>query len=147
MSGSLPPGDGEPLVRPFLHRGPMGRADAMPAAGDLRGEVRPYLMTGGRTSASPHVDVAIETIVVLSDLAHTAAPERVAFERARVLSQCEYPRSVAEVAARAGLPLRVALVLVGDLVAEGLLVASATAARQADDVAFLERLIDGVTAL
>jgi hypothetical protein len=114
---------------------------------DLRDEVRPYLMTGGRTSAAPNVDVAMETIVVISDLAHRPGPPRAAFERASVLAQCEYPRSVAEVAVRAQLPLRVALVLVGDLVAEGLLEASTATARQADDVGFLERLIDGVTTL
>ena len=145
--GSLPPSDGEPLVRPFLHRGPAGPADVPPSGGDLRGEVRPYLMTGGRTSAAAHVHVAMETVVMISDLARTARPERVAFERASVLAECAQPRSVAEVAARLHLPLMVALVLVGDLVGEGLLEASTTVARQADDVAFLERLIHGVTSL
>jgi hypothetical protein len=69
------------------------------------------------------------------------------FERAAVFAECDRPRSVAEVAARLRLPLVVALVVAGDLVADGLLEASATTARQADDVAFLERLIHGVSAL
>jgi len=142
----LPAPDGEPLVRPFLHHGPVGPDPTVHAGADLRGEVRPYLMTGGRTAAA-NVNVAMETVVVVSDLARTGRSERVAFERASVFAQCEQPRSAAEVAARLHLPLMVALVIVGDLVAEGLLVASTTAARQADDVAFLERLIDGVSAL
>ena len=147
MNGDYdPPPDGEPLVRPFLHRGPTGPDLNVHVGGDLRGEVRPYLMTGGRT-AGANVNVAMETVVVVSDLARSVRPERVAFERASVLAECEQPRSAAEVAARLHLPLMVALVIVGDLVAEGLLEASTTAARQADDIAFLERLIHGVSAL
>ena len=139
--------DGEPLVRPFLHRGRGGAAEPPPvASNDLRGEVRPYLITGGRTAGATHVDVAMETVVVVS-AAHPAARERIAFERAAVLAECRSPRSVAEVAARLRLPLVVALVLVSDLVGEGLLEASVTSAHQSDDVVFLERLIDGVTAL
>lgn len=143
----FPAGEGEPLVRPFLNRGLGGVGPASAGPGDdLRGEVRPYLITGGRTS-SARVDVAMETVVVVSD--HGRAPrfDRPAFERARVLAECEQPRSVAEVAARLGVPLMVALIVVGDLVGEGLLEASTTMARQSDDVAFLERLIDGVSAL
>lgn len=147
MSGDqLPPDEGEPLVRPFLNRGPGGLAPDVSASGDLRGEVRPYLITGGRTAAS-RVDVAMETIVVVSGHGRSQRPDRPTFERALVLAECEQPRSVAEVAARIGVPLMVALIVVGDLVGEGLLEASTTALGQAEDVAFLERLIDGVNAL
>jgi hypothetical protein len=51
------------------------------------------------------------------------------------------------VAAWLHLPLQVALVLVSDLVADGLLDASGVATGQSDDVLFLERLIAGVAAL
>jgi len=139
--------DGEPLVRPFLHRGPAGPAEPSAPSTDLRGELRPYLITGGRTAAAAHVAIAMETVVVVPATQNVAPRERIAFERAAVLAECRSPRSVAEVAARLHLPLVVALVLVGDLVGEGLLEASATSAHQSDDVAFLERLIDGVTAL
>jgi hypothetical protein len=138
--------DGEPLIRPFLARRPDGSTRPVLPDAPLRGQVRPYLMTGGRTAAA-RVDVAMETIVVVSDLARVSPLEHVTFERASILADCEQPRSVAEVAARLGLPLMVGLVLVGDLVGEGLLDASTTAPSQADDVAFLERLIHGVTAL
>lgn len=147
MSGNqLPPDEGEPLVRPFLHRGPGGLGFGSSAGPDLRGEVRPYLITGGRTAGS-RVDVAMETIVVASEFAQSYRSDRPAFERAQVLAECRQPTSVAEVAARLGVPLMVALIVIGDLVGEGLLEASTTAPRQADDVAFLERLIDGVSAL
>lgn len=144
--GSFPPDEPEPLVRPFLHRGPSRLAADESLGGDLRGEVRPYMITGGRTAAS-RVDLAMETIVVLSEDARAGRHEPLAFERAGVLSECEQPRSVAEVAARLGVPLMVALIVVGDLVGEGLLQASTTMSSQADDVSFLERLIHGVSAL
>lgn len=139
--------DGEPLVRPFMFRGQGGPTGALPAHDGSRRDVRPYLVTGGRTSASPNVGVAMETIVMRSDLARGGRSSQVEFERTAVLAECEQPCSVAEVAARVGLPLMVALVLVGDLVGEGLLEASWAAPRQADDIAFLERLIHGVRAL
>jgi hypothetical protein len=129
-----------------LSRGPGGLGAERTPNDDLSGEVRPYLITGGRTSLQ-RVDVAMETVVVVSDRGRVQRFDRPAFERARVLAECEYPTSVAEVAARLGVPLMVALIVVGDLVGEGLLEASVTDAYQAEDVAFLERLIHGVTAL
>jgi signal recognition particle receptor subunit beta len=55
------------------------------------------------------------------------------------------PLSVAEVAAHRKLPLGVARVLVADLVADGQLAASFPGVAQAHDVAFIERLIAGVS--
>jgi hypothetical protein len=135
-----------PLLRPFVDRGPAGATSvpAPPPASTMRDEVRPYLITGGRTTTA-RTDVAMETVVTRSAAAATGG--RVAFELAAVLADCDQPRSVAEVAAHLGIPLVVALILVGDLVEAGLLEASTTIPDQSDDVAFLERLIDGVTAL
>jgi len=135
-----------PLLRPFVNRGPAAakHAQAPPPVASMRDEVRPYLITGGRTTTA-RTDVAMETVVTRS--ADAAAGGRVAFEHAAVLADCDQPRSVAEVAAHLGIPLMVALILVGDLVEAGLLEASTTTPSQADDVAFIERLIDGVTAL
>ncbi len=111
--------------------------------------VRPYLITGGRTR-SARVDIAMETVVSLSATARDGGSGRgggAAFERAAVLAQCDQPRSAAEIAARLGIPLMVALIVVGDLVEDGLLEASEASSDQKDDVAFLERLIDGVSSL
>jgi hypothetical protein len=140
-------GDGDPLIRSFLYQGSAAPRSVPEPSADLRDEIRPYLMTGGRTASEAPVDVAMETVVVVSRSGRPTARDRIVFERAAVLAECHGPRSVAEVAARLHLPLRVALVLVGDLIGEGLLVASTTQSHQADDIAFLERLIHGVRAL
>ena len=103
-------------------------------------------MTGGRTVPTGP-SVAMETIVVLSNLGHHGPVPRQAFERARILRECRLPRSVAEVAARLQIPLGVATVLITDLLADGLLDASSIRWEQSDDIELLERLIAGVSAL
>ncbi|HEY6794995.1 MAG TPA: DUF742 domain-containing protein [Kineosporiaceae bacterium] len=149
------PTDDEPLGRPYL-TGVGARPDFAPRRHDDRaapvtyehhqGEVRPYLLTGGRTSPRGAA-VAMETVVQATGLPLTRRPDAAGLERARILRLCDRPCSAAEVAARLHLPLQVALVLVTDLVAEGLLDATGVGLTQADDVLFLERLIAGVAAL
>lgn len=107
---------------------------------------RPYLLTGGRTRPRQG-GVAIETVVLRGPEALARTAVRQSFERARILQVLDRPLSVAELAAILGLPLTVVLVLVGDLVAEGYLVASESSAELRDDLPFLERLISGVAAL
>jgi hypothetical protein len=107
-------------------------------------QARPYLVTGGRTRARVE-SLAMETIIVRAAPSHRVAP-LASFETGRILDACIVPMSVAEVAARLHLPLTVALVLAGDLVADGLLLASTSSTSQ-DDVTFIERLIAGVAAL
>ena len=156
-----PADDDEPLARPFLTSGPArpvppeppslagrtGPGQDVPVEGH-QGEIRPYLLTGGRTGAAAG-GVALETVVVTATLrsALPAASDAAATERARILWLAETPASVAELAARLGLPLQVVLVLVADLVAERSLHASMVDTRQADDVHLIERLIAGVAAL
>jgi len=134
----------EPSLAPGPGRD--GRTDVAPHASTGGGEVRPYLLTGGRTQ-SRGTAVAMETVVIATGAAPAWGPDAARRERARILQLCALPCSAAEVAALLDLPLAVALVLVADLVAEGLLDASTVAPRQADDVVFLERLIAGVAAL
>ena len=150
-----PPGAWPPSSPPAPFRPPQGPSPgfgAGPSGGepqryeDQGGEVRPYLLTGGRTSARGAA-VAMETVVLATGARSTRGPDAAGLERARILRLAERPCSAAEVAARLHLPLQVALVLVADLVAEGLLDATAVELSQADDVLFLERLIAGVAAL
>lgn len=156
-----PPPEPEFAGRPFLDAGPCAPAGppgrrADPTDGlnpgtdlsrQLRDDIRPYLMTGGRTAAAGPA-VAMETVVALSRLARNGPIPRQAFERARILRRCQQPCSVAELAARLDIPLGVATVLVTDLITEGLLDAStARREQQAHDVEFLKRLIAGVSAL
>jgi hypothetical protein len=144
----LDAGQGAPTASPGRHTDPTDSLDAIvDPSGRLRDDIRPYLMTGGRTAAAGP-QVAMETVVALSRLARNGPIPRQAFERARILRRCQQPCSVAELAARLDIPLGVASVLVTDLIAEGLLDAStARREQQAHDVDFLRRLIAGVSAL
>ncbi len=103
--------------------------------------VRPFVITGGRTRhASVHLRV--ETLVVATGNAHD---RQLQFEHARIIGMCNSPISVAEVAARVGIPLGVAQILAGDLAEAGLV--QIHEARQAATPALLLRMIDAVRAL
>lgn len=85
---------------------------------DVAAMVRPYTLTAGRTAA--RVDLPLEAPV--SPSATGSAPRWPRSDvRARILALAENSPSVAEVAARLELPLGVARVLIGDLLAEGYL--------------------------
>ena len=148
---------GTPPVRPAAWFEPLGvEADRRPDGGGTAParldqtagatEVRPYLLTGGRTRPRA-THIALETVVLATGVPPPWAPAAAGRERERILQLAVHPCSAAEVAARLELPLGVALVLVADLVAEGLLDARQVASHQAEDVDFLERLIAGVAAL
>ena len=137
------PDDDEVLVRPYLAGASRGGSRPEAEAVVHDSAVRPYVITGGR--ARTGADLPWETLVVI-----TAEGRRVraSFEAAQVLRLCERVVSVAEVSAHLHLPIGVARILVSDLVHGGLLVASTPAPlRPADDVEFLERLMQGVAAL
>jgi hypothetical protein len=102
--------------------------------------VRPFIMTGGRVQ--PVQDgLRLETLV-------TAAPGSLfaplEFERRRIVTLCQTPQSVAEVAAGIGVPLGVARVLIADLVAADLLVCHQPAELP---LHVIERIRDHVRAL
>ena len=142
-----PPEDGsddEPFARPFLSGYPV--AGPAPLSDPSLEQVRPYLLTGGRTRPRGAL-VTMETVVQAIGPAPLSASGPAGVERARILRLAARPCSAAEVSARLNLPLAVALVLVTDLVADGLLDASMVTPRQAEDIFFLERLIAGVAAL
>lgn len=104
--------------------------------------VRPYLMTGGRTrSRGP--DLQVETLVATTT-AGKAAGEDQAFESRQVLTRCIRPLSIAEVASAIDVPIGVARVVVGDLVADGLLDVKGETTKDED---LVRRLIDGVRSL
>jgi len=105
--------------------------------------VRPYLITGGR---SRPVDALRLEAQVLSTWEGRAAIDRLAFEHRDVVALCVRPLAVAEVAARLGLHLGVARVLVGDLVAMGYLTVSSHVPPQHEHIRIIERVIDGLSA-
>ncbi|WP_432542520.1 DUF742 domain-containing protein [Kineococcus sp. SYSU DK002] len=142
--------DFDEFDRPFLGAGAAVAAAPAPVPAVPDGddaEVRAYLLTGGRTGGGA-AGIAMETTAVATALgARVSAAGSLPFELGEVLACCAQARSVAEVAALVGIPLGVAQVLVGDLVARELLITTSTAKSLALDVSFIERLINGVAAL
>jgi hypothetical protein len=101
--------------------------------------VRPFSIVAGRTRARAR-DLPLETMVVVSPGA--PAPR---FEAGRVHALCGEPIAIGELAARAGIVLGVARVLVGDLVASGALEVCGAGAPV--DTALLGRVLAGLEAL
>jgi uncharacterized protein DUF742 len=109
-----------------------------PSAHDF---VRPFVMTGGRTrtnDASLRVETMVQT--VNDDRTHLT------FEHARIVDACWEPRSIAELAAELGMPLGVAMVVVGDLVEAGCLETSYSDPVEIE-LSALTRMIERVRAL
>lgn len=103
--------------------------------------VRPYVLTGGRTRASR--DLALETLVSATAGVRSPLP----LEHVALVALCAVPVSVAEVAARLQMPLGVARVLIGDLVASGALTVHGSSPAAGPDRALLARVLDGLRRL
>jgi hypothetical protein len=103
--------------------------------------VRPFVITGGRTRHAT-VHLRVESLVVRTGLEPRGGLQ---FEHAAILEVCRQPISVAEVAARIGVPLGVAQILVGDLADAGLV--RVHEATPNATPALLLRMIDAVRAL
>ena len=103
--------------------------------------VRPFVITGGRTRHAT-VHLRVEALVVWTGLEPHSGLQ---FEHAAILDACRQPISVAEVAARIGVPLGVAQILVGDLADAGLV--RVHEATPNATPALLLRMIDAVRAL
>jgi hypothetical protein len=104
--------------------------------------VRPYVYTRGRTRSS--FELSIETLV---SAAAAAAPPGLNAAHHAVLGLCREPRSVAELAARAGVPLGVARVLVGDLAAAGAVAVHRSVGAAGPDLALMQRVLSGLKKL
>lgn len=107
--------------------------------------VRPYFVTGGRTRTDR--PLGVETLVRTTDQGRDARAT-LRFEPHAIASVCDGDgTSVAEVAARVGVPLGVARVLIADLADAGLVDVIDAPARIEDDISLIQRLIHGVRAL
>ena len=106
--------------------------------------VRPFFLTGGRTRTDQ--DIAFETIVTTTERGR-AAITQLPFELADITRLAIEPQSVAELSAAMRIPITVARILCGDLVAAGHLDRSMPAVAPADDVDLIKRLIHGVRSL
>jgi hypothetical protein len=88
-------------------------SEELPPRSTAQDFVRPFVMTGGRTRAAD-ASLKMETMVQA-----VARPrDGLNFEKARIVDLCFEPISIAEIAAQLGVPLGVAMVVVGDLVHE-----------------------------
>jgi len=109
--------------------------------------VRSYVLTGGRTRSA--TDLPFETLVKVTERGRLLGP-RLTLERKEIVGRSTEPLSIAELSAYLKIPLGVARVIVGDMTAEGLLVASTpqhTGAGDRPDLSLLERVLDGLQAL
>jgi len=98
--------------------------------------VRSFMVTGGRTTtASP--ELSVETIVSRADQSESLR-DGLQFESRNIYDELHDGTSVAEIAAQFELPILAALVLIGDMVAQGVLTHSELA--EEIDADFLMRI-------
>lgn len=111
--------------------------------------VRPYAVTRGRTR--PRLEVALESLVETTIRGRASAAQQTGREQERIASLCDGRlQSLAEVAARVGLPLGVARVLIADMAADGLVSIHEPALLNNDDAVgtdLLERVLSGLRRL
>ena len=115
--------------------------EELPPRATAQDFVRPFVITGGRTRAAD-ASLRIETMV------QTVGKPRddLDFEKARIVDYCYEPMSIAEIAAELGVPIGVAIVIVGDLVDDGCLETSYSNPVEIE-LSALTRMIDRVRAL
>ena len=115
--------------------------DELPPYPTAHDFVRPFVITGGRTRAadeSLRIETMVQTVGRLRD--------DLDFEKARIVDYCYEPMSIAEIAAEIGVPVGVAIVLVGDLVDDGCLETTHSDPVEIE-LSTLTRMIDRVRAL
>ncbi len=103
--------------------------------------VRPYAITGGRTSVDgPQLE--LESQIVATDRGRANQP-RYRWEAARVLEACDSATALIEISAKLEIPVGVARVVVSDLIKQGaveLLIEEETASYSE----LLEKVLDGI---
>lgn len=133
------------FVRPFLSRGPgRFRTPAPVETGAPTVAARPYFVTSGRTRTTR--PLGIEALAERTEKGEHELAD-LQFEQYDIAQLCSRAISVAEIAARADMPLGVARVLVADMASGGLLHIHDVPERIADDISLIQRLIHGVRAL
>lgn len=111
--------------------------------------VRPYAVTRGRTR--PRLEIELESLVETTVRGRASAAQQSGREQERIASLCDGRlQSLAEVAARIGLPLGVARVVIADMAADGMVSIHEPALLNNDDAVgtdLLERVLSGLRRL
>lgn len=143
VAAAAPPPVEAPAPAPARPAPPVVEPPAahLPLEASPYAKVRPYVLTGGRTRAG--AEFAVEALVTATGAPHRSEP----VEHTRIRVLCTRPRSVAEIAALTGVPLGVARVLLGDMLALGAISVHRTADEGGPDLALLERVLSGLRRL
>jgi len=107
-------------------------------------KVRPYLLTGGRTTTE--VDLPLETLVVSTQKGTAGIADQPRKFR-KILELAFEAISIAEVSAHLSIPLQTAKILVGDLIQSDDLSSHSLETSSPDsrpDLQLLERVLDGL---
>jgi len=140
-----PPGYARPDLRPYLSvRGGLSGTDDRRGRDAVSG-LRPYLLTSGRAEPVDQT-LEIEAQVQTTD-AGANGYARLSFEHRDIVALCMATQSVAEVAAKLGLHIGVARVLVADLAAAGYLTVARPSFPLSQDADLIERVIRGLEAI
>jgi len=137
-----PPAPPSPPSPPPDPRLVAGRA----AHGDDTGRLlRPYAITGGRTAAPASLN--LESQLRRTDRVDAGAVPR--WEAARILEVAGRPIAVVEIAARVGLPVGVAKVVIADLIEQGALTTGVAPpmSSEASFSSLLEKVLNGLDRL
>ncbi|MEO7267582.1 MAG: DUF742 domain-containing protein [Knoellia sp.] len=112
------------------------------------GIVRPYALTSGRTQSSVHLPVE----AMVQQLPRARQREWAGHDQLdRIVAACDERTSVAEIAAKVGLPLGVVRVLLGDLIEDGYLETAAVTLTDSSTLSerkdLIERTLRGLRAI
>ena len=113
-------------------------------ASDPKQLVRPYTRTGGRTHAGYRLE--LETLLS-TPLGRDRDIATLRDDYQKICEMCRMPQSVAEIAARLGLPLGAARVLIADLVPAELLYVHEVAEEDGPSMDLLSRVASGLRRL
>lgn len=130
-------------LRPYIER--RGPEAAPPKDDPGVSTLRPYLLTSGRSKPVDQT-LEIEAQVAASEFG-VASFRRLSFEHRDIVALCGTTMSVAEIAAKLGMHIGVARVLVADLAALGYLLVSRPSMRLSQDTRMIERVIRGLEAI
>ncbi|MFN0029823.1 MAG: DUF742 domain-containing protein [Acidimicrobiales bacterium] len=103
--------------------------------------VRPFMVTGGRTETN----LALEAMVVDVQQGKASIPQGTEYQLLYEL--CANPQAVAELSARASMPLGVVRILLSDLISGGALVLAEAGTPGMDDLDFIDRIIGAIERL